>query len=60
MKLIKKQIQIGEYLLTIEQIHARFWLTISIGKLNLVRRNERSEKKAMDKGVEKIQTLINL
>jgi len=60
MKLIKKQIQIGEYLLTIEQKGARYWFVISLGKLPLKSGNERSEVRAFEKGIEKINTLVNL
>lgn len=55
-----KALNFGCYTLTIEQVYSRYWFTISLGKLPLCRKHERSLHKATMKGLEKLESIVNI
>lgn len=55
-----KTIQIGDYSLSLKPIGARVWFTVSLGKLQLIKKHERNSHKAFMKGLDNIEKLVNV
>lgn len=55
-----KTLKLGPYLLTVNQIGARYWFTISWGNTILKRSHERSEHRATMRALDKLETFVNI
>jgi hypothetical protein len=55
-----KQLTLGIYTITVYPIGARYWFTISWGKTVLKRGHEITAHRATIRGLDKLETLVNI